>query len=139
MAATRYSRVAITLHWLIALAVIAMAPMGWWMTYAVNDADRQQAAYQVFQFHKSLGFTILALTVARLVWRLLHRAPPLPDGLKAWERFAAHGVHAGFYVLLLGPPPTGWGFVSAGWAGPQGQPLGGGPAFFRLFPIPALP
>lgn len=139
MAISRYSRVAMLFHWLTAAAVVSMIPMGWWMTSAVHDPQQQQTAYRLFQLHKSIGFAILALTTARLVWRLLHKAPPMPAGMKPWERFAAEAVHAGFYFLLFALPLTGWAYVSTGWSASGDQPLAVATSFFGLFPVPHLP
>ena len=116
MAAPRYSAVAVALHWVIALCILSMIPMGWWMTAAIEQPGSQAAAYRLFQLHKSIGFLILALTLVRIVWRLTHRPPALPAGMKRWEAFAAHATHAAFYALMLGLPLTGWLYVSAGWA-----------------------
>ena len=44
----RYSSVAILLHWLIAIAILSMIPMGWWMTSAIEQPDTQALAYRVF-------------------------------------------------------------------------------------------
>lgn len=139
MAANRYSRVAIALHWLIALSVIAMVPMGLWMSDAIADPAQQQAAYQAFQLHKSIGLTILVLTLFRLGWRLSHPVPPLPHGMKTWERLAARGTHAAFYALMLALPLTGWIYVSTGWSAPMDQPLGVATSWFGLVGIPHLP
>lgn len=138
MAATRYSRVAMALHWLIALCVIAMVPMGVWMSGAINDPDSQQTAYRVFQLHKSIGFTILALTLARLVWRLTHPVPPFPSGMKGWEKFTARAVHAAFYAILLLMPLSGWIYVSTGWSATTDSPLDVATSYFGMFPIPHL-
>lgn len=78
----RYSAVAIALHWLIAIAILSMIPMGWWMSDAIVEPDSQALAYRVFQLHKSIGFLILALTVLRIVWRLTHPVPALPGAMK---------------------------------------------------------
>ena len=59
--ASRYTPVAIALHWAIAVAIISMIPMGWWMSDAINEPGTQALAYRVFQIHKSVGFLILAL------------------------------------------------------------------------------
>ncbi len=126
------------LHWLIAACIIAMVPMGWWMSDAILEPESQQTAYRLFQLHKSIGILILALTAARLAWRLTHRAPPLPPGMKAWERFAAHGVHAAFYALLIAMPLSGWIYVSTGWSATTDQPLDVATSFFGLFQIPHL-
>ncbi|MEC8457512.1 MAG: cytochrome b/b6 domain-containing protein, partial [Pseudomonadota bacterium] len=139
MAAPRYSAVAVALHWVIALCILSMIPMGWWMTAAIEQPGSQAAAYRLFQLHKSIGFLILALTLVRIVWRLTHRPPALPAGMKRWEAFAAHATHAAFYALMLGLPLTGWLYVSAGWAVSQDRALEVATRWFGLFPVPHLP
>src|SRR5690606_932973 len=72
--AQRYTAVAISLHWLIAAAILANIALGLWMGAAINSASTQAGAVSVFQFHKSLGLTVLVLSLLRLAWRLLY--PP---------------------------------------------------------------
>lgn len=134
----RYSAVAIILHWLIAVAILSMIPMGWWMTWAIEQPQTQALAYGVFQVHKAVGFLILALTVVRLVWRLTHPVPALPNGMKTWEQFAARATHVAFYGLMLGLPLTGWLYVSSGWAVSTDQPLEVPTSWFGLFIIPHI-
>lgn len=135
----RYSPVAIALHWAIALLILSMIPMGLWMTAAIERPDSQALAYRVFQIHKSIGFLILTLTVVRIVWRLTHRPPALPGGMKRWEALAAGSTHVAFYVLLVALPLTGWLYVSAGWTVSQDRALEVATSWFGLFPIPHLP
>ena len=103
----RYSRVAIALHWIIA-ALIALQ-----VVLAGRMEDRTPEAFAVTQFHKSIGITILLLSLARLAWRLMHRPPPEPAGLARWERTASHVVHWAFYAVMILMPLTGWIMVSA--------------------------
>lgn len=133
---SRYSAIAMTLHWLIALAIFGLIPAGWWMADAIKDPATQNQAYQVFQIHKSIGLTVLALTLARLAWRLSHPAPPLPEGMAGWERFAARATHVGFYAVTLALPLTGWAYVSAGWAAELDKPLAVATSWFGLFEVP---
>ena len=137
--ASRYTSVAIALHWAIAVAIFAMIPMGWWMSEAINEPGSQALAYRVFQIHKSVGFLILALTALRLVWRLTHRTPGMPAEMKTWETFAARATHAAFYGLMLALPLTGWLYVSTGWAVATDQPLAVATSWFGLFTVPHLP
>ena len=60
----RYTRTAIALHWLIAVAVIVQFGWGWWM----QDIPKQPVGPRVdaFNLHKSLGLTILALMCIRV-------------------------------------------------------------------------
>lgn len=105
---SRYSAVAMTFHWLIAALIISNVALAW-----ISDEVPRSTAAGLMAWHKTLGITILILSLARLAWRLTHQAPPLGDHLKAWERWLAHIVHWGFYVLMIGLPLTGWALVSA--------------------------
>ena len=104
----RYTLVAIVLHWLIAAAVLTNLYLGWRMSRAEG-----MEKFTLFQLHKSVGITVLTLTVLRIVWRLLHRPPPYPATMTRWERLAAGAVHALFYLLMVAMPLTGWIVVSA--------------------------
>lgn len=136
---SRYTSVAIAMHWAIALAIFAMIPMGWWMSDAIEQPGSQALAYRVFQIHKSVGFLILALTALRIVWRLTHRTPGMPAEMKTWETFAARATHAAFYGLMLALPLTGWLYVSTGWAVATDTPLVVATSWFGLFAVPHLP
>ena len=94
----RYSAVAIALHWAIAFGILFMIWLGW-------NMDGKESW---FQFHKSVGITILILTVPRIPWRLLTPPPSLPSDMKPWESKASHAVHLGFYALMVIMPLTGW-------------------------------
>ena len=102
---TRYSAVAIALHWVIAAGILFMIWLGW-------NMDENESLYQL---HKSIGITILLLTVARIVWRLLNPPPALPHEMKPWEKTLSHGVHIAFYGLMLLMPLTGWLVVSTSY------------------------
>ena len=132
----RYTAVAIALHWAIAAAIICNLLLGWWMHDALKVADTKALAITGFQLHKSLGLTILALSLLRLIWRLTHRPPALPDTMPHWEQWAARGAHAAFYALMIGLPLSGWLMVSAQWDG--GKPLNVPTLWFGLFEVPHL-
>ncbi len=104
-----YSKVAIILHWLIALLIIGQLIGG----KVMMAMDPNALKFELFQLHKSFGILILILSVLRLLWRLTHKAPPLPEGMKPYERFGAKFSHWGFYVLMIGTPLAGWLMVSA--------------------------
>jgi cytochrome b561 len=126
---TRYGTVALTLHWLIALGIIGMLTLGKYM-HALPDTDASK--FDLYQLHKSFGITILGLSVLRLVWRLVHRVPPLPAQMQGWERYAAHASHFLLYVLIIGIPLSGWALASS-------SPLGIPTIWFGLIEIPHLP
>ncbi|MES2421284.1 MAG: cytochrome b [Pseudomonadota bacterium] len=121
----RYSRVAIWLHWTIALLVILNLAVG-----LLHDSIPMLRAWM--GAHKALGMAALVLSVARLAWRIAHRPPPLPALMPAWEKGLAHAAHALLYVMMIGMPLTGWLMVS-------GSAKRGPFNWFGLFDIPYLP
>lgn len=106
---TRYTTVAIVIHWLIAAAIIFQIILGWRM----GDGPKGPTTYALFQLHKSIGITILLLSLLRLAWRLFNKSPAAPVGQPKWEQAASKLVHVGFYVIMIGLPLTGWILVSA--------------------------
>ena len=80
---TRYSPVAIALHWLVALLVIAAFTLGVTM---VEMPGVTPTKLRYFNYHKWIGVTVLALAVIRLLWRLSHPAPTLPASIPEWQR-----------------------------------------------------
>ena len=129
VSARRYSAVAILLHWASALGVLVLIGLGLTMTHAALAPLRQ---FQLYQWHKSVGVTVLALTVLRLLWRLTHRPPPHPVGMPARERRAAAAAHHLLYLLLVGLPLTGWAVVSL-------SPFNIPTVLYGLVPWPHLP
>jgi cytochrome b561 len=105
---TRYSSVAIVLHWSIAAALALQIVLGW----RIGDVEGVTRS-AVLQLHKTIGVAILVLTVARLVWRLAKKPPAMDSSLTPLEKLASHWVHIGFYAALLALPLTGWAMVSA--------------------------
>lgn len=109
IAPERYGRVAVLLHWVIALLILAAFPLGLYMV----DLPFSPAKLKYFSWHKWLGVTVFGLAAARLLWRATHRPPaPLP-GQPRWQLAAAHAVHGLLYALMLAIPLTGWLYSSA--------------------------
>lgn len=135
----RYSTVAIWLHWLIAIAIVWNIWIGIWMVDAVNQPESQAAAYQAFQFHKSLGLTILVLAIVRLIWRFSHPAPPLPEAMPGWLKASARAAHWIFYALMILIPLAGWLYVSTGWSSKTDAPFDIPTMWFGLFHWPHIP
>ncbi len=140
MAATaqRYTAVAIVLHWAIAATILFMIPLGFWMHGRAEDGDIGADVFRAFQLHKSIGLTVLALSLVRLGWRLLNPPPPMPEHMPAWERFAALATHWAFYGLMIGLPLSGWLYVSTGWSIHDEAPLPVATHWFGLIQVPAL-
>jgi len=101
----RYTRVAMLLHWLIALAVLGQIAFGWYL----QSVPRLTPDRTIFvNFHKSTGLVIAALIALRLAWRLSHRPPPLPESMPVWERRAARASHVLLYTCMLIMPLAGY-------------------------------
>jgi cytochrome b561 len=135
----RYTTVAVVLHWMIAILILGMIPIGWWMSDAVMDPATRGKAGQAFQLHKSVGLTILALSLVRLVWRLMHKAPPLPQGMATWETSAAKATHWVFYFLMIALPVSGWIYTSAGYSVSFERFFPVATSWFGLFEVPHIP
>lgn len=106
MTATRYSYSAITLHWLIALLLAFQIALGW-----VLEGNNGPELFARYQLHKSVGITILLLSLARLAVRLFAPRPPASEG-PTWTRALAITVHWLFYLVMILGPITGWLLVS---------------------------
>lgn len=107
----RYNRVAGTLHWILAVLVLAQLYIGW--TFA--DLPRGTPAKgDWFMWHKTVGILILLLTVGRIGWRVANPPPPFPATMPGWERAAARVSHLLFYAILLILPLSGWVLISSG-------------------------
>ena len=107
-ASGRYSAVAVLLHWLIAAGIVLQVTLSYRM-----GGPPTPTSFAVTQLHKSVGITILLLSLVRIAWRLMNRPPPMPQTMARWERELARVVHVGFYVIIIGMPLTGWVMVSA--------------------------
>lgn len=122
---TRYTKPAILLHWLTVLFVIVTFPLGVYM----HKLEFSPFKLQLVSYHKWIGVTIFMLTVLRLAWRVLHKPPPLPETIPAWQQRVAHGLHHLLYLLLLAIPVSGWLMSSA-----KGVPV----VYFGLVQLPDL-
>ncbi|MGB8843173.1 MAG: cytochrome b [Aliidongia sp.] len=128
IATTRYGLVAITLHWLIALGIAALITIGLTMTHWPVTP---MVKFQLYQLHKSIGITVLLAVLLRILWRLIHRPPPLP-ALPSSEKTAAVAMHRALYFFMVALPMTGWALVSA-------SPFNLPTVLYGLLPWPHLP
>jgi cytochrome b561 len=122
---TRYGGVAIGLHWLIAIAIIGSFSLGFYM----SDLPLSPQKLKFYSWHKWAGVTIFLCVLVRLVWRLSHRPPTLPDTIPAWQRKVAEATHVLLYLLMLIIPITGWLMSSA---------MGFQTVYFGVLPLPDL-
>lgn len=128
MDSRRYTSVAITLHWVIALAIVINVALA--LTWDLYPEDSIRPAIDL---HKSIGITVLGLAILRLLWRLTHRPPPLPTGYAKWEVRLSHVTHILLYVIIFAMPITGWMHDSA-WKNGTGEPI----LLYGLIPFPRI-
>jgi cytochrome b561 len=111
----RYTRVAIVLHWSIAGFIVFNLCTGLFM-----EGWPLPIKFTAVMLHASSGLTVLALTMARVLWRLFNPPPAYPRGMKTWERHTAHVAHFLLYAAMVLMPLTGWAILSA--HSPPGSP-----------------
>lgn len=107
MEPARYSRAAIALHWIIAAILAFQLALGWRM----ESLSASTGQFHAFQLHKSIGITILLLSLARVAVRFW-KPRPAAHGDQPWARMLAGLVHFGLYLFMIGAPLTGWLLVS---------------------------
>ncbi len=111
MSRTRYNATARSLHWIVALLVIATIPVA---NIMQGEDIARETQDRLFIFHKNAGVIILLLVLVRLIWRVFNPAPPLPHSMPAAQRLAAFATHWLLYGALLFMAVTGYLRVSAG-------------------------
>ena len=100
-----YTNVAVMLHWLIALLILANIAGGFYMaSFPKTDPTHDETLF----FHASIGTLIFALAVARLGWRITHTPAPLPSSVAPWQRAIAHALHWLLYGLMFVIPLIGY-------------------------------
>ncbi len=122
----RYTNTAIFLHWLIAISILGMFTLGWFMHDLPKEAPKQ-ISYDLFEWgiytwelskeasprafyynlHKSIGITVLALIIIRFLWRITHKPPAMLATYKTWERKLASGAHRLLYLFMFAIPVSG--------------------------------
>jgi cytochrome b561 len=120
-----YTRTAIALHWLIAIAIVATFGVGLFM----HDLPLTPFKLKIYSWHKWAGVTIFLLVLFRLGWRFTHLPPGPPAGMPAWQHTAAELAHRFIYILMIVIPLSGWLMSSA---------KGFQTVYFGVLPLPDL-
>jgi cytochrome b561 len=128
MSATRYTRTAVVLHWLIAVLILCNVVLALSVDHLPDDWSRP-----IIDAHKSTGITILGLVLLRILWRVAHPPPRLPANYARWERVGAALAHGALYALMLLLPISGWMHDSA-WKDASTHPM----TLYGLVPWPRI-
>ncbi|MHC0053126.1 cytochrome b/b6 domain-containing protein [Actibacterium sp. D379-3] len=129
--ATAYGSVTKGFHWLTALLILTMFPLGIVADNLPYDTGAALALKaQVFTVHKTLGIVTFFVALARIVWTLGQRKPGLLNADKPAEAFLAEIIHWLLYASLVLVPLSGWlhhaatdGFAPIWWPFGQSLPL----------------
>jgi cytochrome b561 len=103
-ATAAYTLTARILHWVIAILILSMIPLG---LVIANDwgGPLQEPLYDL---HRSVGTLIIPLMSFRLICRWANPALPLPPDIPALQQLTAHATHWCLYALVLVQPIIGW-------------------------------
>lgn len=122
----RWGSVSKSLHWLIALLILALGIVG----LIMGEFPKTPKYFWIYTAHKSIGITVLVLVVARLLWRLYAGAPEAVPGTPSWQERVASATHWLLYVMMFAIPLSGWLYDSASGLRPF--------KLFGLFDMPKL-
>jgi cytochrome b561 len=125
MTDTRYTGIAISLHWLMAAVIITLFALGIYM----HELPLSPEKLKLYSWHKWAGVCVFLLAALRLGWRLGHRTPSLPSSMSRLEQIIAHAGHHMLYLLMFAIPFSGWMMSSA---------KGFQTVWFEIIPLPDL-
>ena len=123
------------IHWAMAGLILFLLGLGFWISDFETDIARQ---IKLTFMHKSFGFTVFALAVLRVVWRLFNRrTPEMPAGTPGWQHTIADLTHKALYFLMFALPLSGWLMASASPLNDEGAyPIRFPNMVFGLFEMP---
>jgi cytochrome b561 len=101
------------LHWVIALMVLTLIPVGLYMVRRGAATNFDATTNDLYTAHKTFGFIVLLLVVIRIVIRVTRGAPAPEASLTRMQVIASESVHGLLYILLFAVPMLGWLGVSA--------------------------
>jgi cytochrome b561 len=107
-----YTVTARVLHWITALVIALMIPLG----VMIGNDWGGPLRNSLYGLHETFGVLLIPIVLARLGHRLTNPPLPLPQDIPALQRFAAHMAHVGLYALLVAQPLVGWIAMSASGA-----------------------
>jgi cytochrome b561 len=108
----RYNTTAIIIHWIMAILILGMIGLGFYMV-GLEKGSAERSYF--FAMHKSIGLTLALLVVIRLIWKLRSTTPPLPDYIDPIKRKMATATHHLLYLLMFIQPVSG--YISSSFSG----------------------
>lgn len=115
-----------TLHWLMAVIILSLIAVGFYMANLPDDASNK---YDLYPIHKAFGFIILMLVFIRIPTRLRSKLPEPAQGLAQWEHKLSHAIHILLYLSMLTMAASGY-LMSATY--------GSNVSMFGLFEVPMI-
>ncbi|WP_313276466.1 cytochrome b, partial [Stenotrophomonas sp.] len=122
--AQRWGSLSKSLHWLIAVLILALGIVG----LTMGEFPKTPKYFWIYTMHKSIGITVLVLVAVRLGWRLYAGAPEPVPGTPSWQERIASVTHWLLYLLMFAIPLSGWLYDSASGLRP-----------FKLFGLVEMP
>ena len=101
------------LHWVMALMVLTLIPIGLWMASRAEADIWGDLTDTLFSWHKAIGFSVLLLMILRIAVKIRLNSPPYPDHMPLKLQIAAKSLHHLIYILLVVTPLFGWAGVTA--------------------------
>jgi cytochrome b561 len=120
---TEYGSLAKTLHWLVAIGLLALIYLGLEQAGMERGDEKDRIRF----IHASIATITLILMTVRLVWRFMNDTPAHPDGMPGWQRMSSSIVHWGLYISVFVQILAGAMVLGTG---------GRGIPVFSLFSIP---
>lgn len=101
------------LHWVMALMVLTLIPVGLWMASRAEADIWGTLTNTLYSVHKAVGFSVLLLMIVRIIVKIRIKSPPYPATMPRSLQMAARSVHNLIYILLVLTPLFGWAGVTA--------------------------
>ena len=104
-----YGLVAQVLHWITAGLILALLPLGLYMTgLPQGSAEEVLEKSWFYSLHKTIGIAVFWVAVARVAWAVLQPHPRPLNADRKLESLAAQSVHWVLYGAIICMPLTGW-------------------------------
>jgi cytochrome b561 len=103
--ADRYGSIAKWLHWTTAILFLASYSAVYYRHWFTENKTTEN--WVALQFHLSVGISIAAVVVLRLIWRSFN-PPPAPLAESRMAQLAIHLGHYSLYAIMILAPLTGY-------------------------------